>query len=219
MTVSTDIAGLPVELLPERAAFLPDHNVLLVADLHLSKGATFRARGIPIPRGSSVLTLERLSALLRLTGPARLIILGDLFHGREASHPGEMDAFFKFRERHRTLPMSWVLGNHDRHVKNLDIGCDVVQELSLGDWRLSHHPVYDERPTVCGHIHPGYRLGGRGRASEMLPCFYQSGSCLVLPAFGEFTGLAAVEPSPEDRIHVIAGRSVLTIPPGALSAI
>ncbi len=212
MNVITEIAGSRIELLPQRAAFLPDHQALLLADLHLSKGATFRARGIPIPGGSSVRTLEKLTELILLTRPARLVILGDLFHGREASHPLEMASFHKFRAEHCTLPMTWVLGNHDRHVKGIAVDCEVVHELTLGDWRLSHHPVYDGVPTVCGHIHPGYRLCGRGRRSEILPCFYQRGLCLVLPAFGEFTGLATVEPLPKDRIHVIAGSAVLAVP-------
>ena len=56
---------------------------------------------------------------------------------------------------------------------------------------------------------PGVPLHGPGRQRERLPCFWLSGGGAVLPAFGDFTGLADVSPTEGDRVFVIAGTEVV----------
>lgn len=46
-------AGEAVWLLPERALWWPAQRMLMVADAHFGKAATFRARGVPVPAGST----------------------------------------------------------------------------------------------------------------------------------------------------------------------
>ena len=46
-------AGTRWVLLAGRALLWPERRTLLVADLHLGKGAVFRARGVPVPSGST----------------------------------------------------------------------------------------------------------------------------------------------------------------------
>ncbi|TXD50975.1 DEAD/DEAH box helicase, partial [Ralstonia sp. TCR112] len=57
MTSSSDLAiqcaGETVWLLPERALWWPVQRMLMVADAHFGKAATFRARGVPVPAGST----------------------------------------------------------------------------------------------------------------------------------------------------------------------
>ena len=61
--------GRCLHLLPERAAWLPDAGLLLVADVHFGKAASFRRLGVPVPRGTTGANLARLDALLsRLPG-------------------------------------------------------------------------------------------------------------------------------------------------------
>jgi metallophosphoesterase superfamily enzyme len=65
--------------------------------------------------------------------------------------------------------------------------------------------------AITGPIHPAVRLSGRARQSARLPCFFQTERCLVLPAFGQFTGAQAVQPTAEDHIYAIVDEPVLEI--------
>lgn len=102
--------SLPVNLLPERAAHAPGLATLLVADLHLGKAAVFRARGIPVPQGTTSETLHRLSAVLERTGVQRLVVLGDFLHARESHAAPTLDALARWRRERLRLPCFWLRG-------------------------------------------------------------------------------------------------------------
>jgi metallophosphoesterase superfamily enzyme len=81
-----------------------------------------------------------------------------------------------------------------------------------GPFVFDHHPRTSAQGYVlCGHIHPGARLNGPARQSVMLPCFWFGESVGVLPAFGEFTGLAQVEPEAADQVFVAAEGEVVRV--------
>jgi metallophosphoesterase superfamily enzyme len=92
---------------------------------------------------------------------------------------------------------------------------EIHQEpLMIECFALSHEPL--EMPKVgnlniCGHLHPGVMLRGKARQSVRIPCFYWSGQTLILPSFGNFTGLALVEPKNGDQIWGISGEKVIPI--------
>ncbi|HMR69752.1 MAG TPA: DEAD/DEAH box helicase, partial [Rubrivivax sp.] len=117
-SVDLGLGGERVRLLGARAAYLPAHAVLLLADLHLGKGQAFRHLGVPVPRGSSGETLARVDALLAATGATRLVVLGDLLHaarGRGAALDDEVTrAIDRWRARRPGLQLELVRGNHDR---------------------------------------------------------------------------------------------------------
>ena len=48
-----DFGGTRLRLLPERAAWVEDLGLLLVADMHLGKPQAFRRLGVPVPEGST----------------------------------------------------------------------------------------------------------------------------------------------------------------------
>ena len=139
-----ELAGERVALLAERALWWPARRTLVVADVHLGKAATFRAAGIPIPRGATSDDLARLDRALERTGATALVILGDLFHarvGREA--PGTVAQVGGWRAGRPELDVLLVRGNHD-------IGAgDPPTELGL---RCVDEP-WDETPFVFRH-HP-----------------------------------------------------------------
>jgi metallophosphoesterase superfamily enzyme len=58
-------------------------------------------------------------------------------------------------------------------------------------------------------------LAGPALQRERLPCFWLTPRTAVLPAFGSFTGSAAVVPSPGDRVFVVADGEVLPVGPEA----
>ncbi len=81
-----------------------------------------------------------------------------------------------------------------------------------GALALAHHPGSTPAAyTLAGHIHPGARLHGSGRERVRVPCFWFGAQCAVLPAFGEFTGLADIEPRIEDRVWVTTGDEVIAL--------
>ena len=63
LTIS--VAGELLTLLPERAAYLAERQLLLVADAHFGKATSFRRLGVPVPQGSTADNLVALSALDR----------------------------------------------------------------------------------------------------------------------------------------------------------
>ena len=49
------VGGETVTLFADRALFWTRERTLFVADVHLGKTATFRAHGVPLPRGTTAL--------------------------------------------------------------------------------------------------------------------------------------------------------------------
>lgn len=210
-----------VELLPGRAAMLPDSRTLLVADLHLGKAATFRHAGLPVPEGSAQRDLESLRTLVEATGASRLLILGDLFHAASGCTPAVFDEFRMFRGAIAEVETVLVLGNHDRRVSiPATLGLDaVVPELAEPGVRFVHDPddahgsdrLVDRGVTFCGHLHPrlAIRSPGGGRLTER--CFVDDCGVFTLPAFGSFTGSRAVEPREGMRLWAAGPDAVVDV--------
>jgi DNA ligase-associated metallophosphoesterase len=203
-------------LLPGRAAFWVRTSTLLVADAHLGKAAAFRRAGIPVPQGTTGNNLSRLSALVTKCSAERVVFLGDLVHDAAARRAAS-NAFVRWRAQHEALDVMLVRGNHDRRAGDPEPQwrIHVAQEPAIeGALALCHVPMpVPGSYAVAGHIHPGVRLSGRGRTSLRLPCFWFTPTHAVLPAFGDFTGLADVVPGAADRVFVDTGSGeVLAVP-------
>jgi uncharacterized protein len=119
----------------------------------------------------------------------------------------------RWRQEHHGLHIDLIRGNHDRAGD---------PPPGWGDWHpglltdapfvFSHHPgESDEGYTLAGHLHPGRTLSGHGRQRLRLPCFWFGPRCGVLPAFGEFTGLANVDPLATDRVFVVAADQIVAV--------
>lgn len=209
------VRGETLTLLPERAVFWGDQSTLLVADPHFGKAATFRALGVPVPSGTTGDALARLESAVSRTGATRVIFLGDLLHARPGRSQGMFDAlgsWLRFRPEAEVL---LVRGNHDRHAgdppDDLGIRC-VNAPHEVSPFVLAHHPRSDPAGYVlAGHIHPGVRLYGSGRQRERLPCFVVAQDYAVLPAFGDFTGLADDDPPDDADIYAIAGEEIISV--------
>ncbi len=212
------LAGERIELCADRALFWVAASTLFVADVHLGKAAAFRAGGIPLPRGGTQADLARLSAVLAETGARRLIVLGDFLHAA-AGRVTALDAAFRtWRAKHAGLEMVLVRGNHDDRAGDPPAawGVDVVAEPHpLAPFLACHVPVSPATGyALCGHVHPGVRLRGRGDDAAVLPCYVLGRRRAILPAFGGFTGVARVPSRQGDRIVAIAGRRLFALPEG-----
>ncbi len=214
-TLDIDVAGETLTLLGERAAWWSRMRTLLVADPHFGKAATFRASAIPVPRGTTTEGLARLDALLTRTDAARVIFLGDYLHAREGRSPETLRMLAEWRLANPALDLVLVRGNHDRRAGDppAEAGVRCVDAPLLeAPFVFAHYPVASEHGYVlAGHLHPGAPLSGRGRMRERLPCFWFARGFGVLPAFGEFTGLADVAAEPGDRVIAVADGSLVEV--------
>lgn len=211
--------GRALHLLPERAAWLAEAGLLLVADVHFGKAASFRRLGVPVPQGTTEANLSRLDGLLaRLPGVRELVFLGDFLHAANARAPATMQAILDWRRRHAALALTLVRGNHDGHAGDppADLGIQVVNEPWLhAGLALCHDPAVPRPqavPALAGHLHPVTRLG-KGFDVVRLPCFHaRADGLMVLPAFGEFTGGAMVRAGAGEVLYLVAGPRVVASP-------
>jgi DNA ligase-associated metallophosphoesterase len=208
--------GTMVRLLPQRAAYLPEHRTLLVADAHIGKAVSFRRLGVPVPGGTTTETLQRLSAAVAATGAEEIVFLGDLLHSARSRAAATWAAVAAWREAHAHLRLTLVRGNHDSHAGDppaaWGVRC-VDEPWALGGLALCHHPQpVPGAYALAGHLHPAVVLGGRAHERLRLPCFHFDAAVGVLPAFGAFTGMHVVECRPGERAYVVAGDEVRALP-------
>ena len=213
--VHCDVAGERLELLPERAAYWPARQSLLVADFHLGKAASFRRAGIPLPSGTTRDNLDRLDAAIERTRAKSIVFLGDFLHSAEGRAESTFAAFATWRQRHSALDLTMVRGNHDVKAGDppaeWDMRC-VEEGEAAAPFVFNHAPGPCKAGyALAGHVHPAVRLHGAGEASLRLPCFWFGARHGILPAFGAFTGSAEVRPREGDQVYVIAEREVVRV--------
>ena len=210
-----DLEGQALWLLPERAAWHAGSRTLFVADLHLGKSATFRARGLPVPAGTTGENLQRLADLVRTHAATRIVFLGDLLHSKHAQRAAAIAPLHAWRAAHPALRCVLVRGNHDSHAGDPppSLGFEIVDEPWAVDGApglvASHHPLHVPIGTVlAGHWHPAITLRGPARDHQRLACFCLIDRLLVLPAFGEFTGSSPQAPPAGSVCHPVGGGRV-----------
>lgn len=205
---------LELTLLKEKAIWVESLKMLLIADLHFGKAAHFRKSGIPIPEPVHDADLTKLKKLLEEFQPTNTYFLGDLFHSDWNS---QWEYFQYFLEDFPGSEFHLVKGNHDilSPLAYEQSALKIHKEpLALGSLILSHEPmesIPEKSLNLCGHIHPGVRLVGKARQSVRIPCFFLSLSQLILPAFGNFTGLALVKPKTGDKIWGITTEKIIPV--------
>ena len=206
------LAGEELWLLPEKALYWPAQQALLIADVHFGKAAAYRSLGQPVPRGTTAQNIAVLDDLLATLPCRQLIFLGDFLHGPGSHAAATLKALAEWRDRHDNLPMTLIRGNHDKRAGDppLSLNIRVVPEpLLLGPFALQHEPdPHPDRHVLAGHVHPVYRLNGKGRQSLRLACFRLGEHMSLLPAFGAFTGGYQVGPDEGGRIFVIGDNEI-----------
>jgi DNA ligase-associated metallophosphoesterase len=211
-----DFCGRPLFLLPSGAVFDAETRALFIADLHLGKSAVFRDSGLSVPDGPDAAVLARIGNALAQTSAQTLVILGDLFHARGATMEHTLSLLTAWRKDRPVLRWIVVPGNHDRRIpwQTWLPEAEILSEgAGFGRWQLAHHPpARSEVPVLCGHLHPGVSFGQVRRRKVQAPCFWQRRGVLVLPAFGEFTGLKIITRETGDRVWLATGDRVMEVP-------
>lgn len=216
-TVTLQVAGQTLLLLPEKVVFLPECDTLLVADAHIGKATSFRQLGVPVPAGTTGETLGVLTRLIQRLDVKRVVFLGDFLHSARSLAPDTLAAVLRWRELHGPVEMTLVRGNHDDRAGDPPAALDIQpfdEPVALRGLALAHHP----RPmagayVLAGHLHPCVSVGGRAHDWHRLPCFWFSERVGVLPAFGAFTGMQAIRPRPGERVYAAAPDRVFELQP------
>jgi len=208
--------GQDLLLLPQKAIYWHQQNALIVTDVHFGKVGHFRKAGIAIPRNMEQDDLAMLSDLVYEYKPEKLIFLGDLFH---SDMNNDWDWFVLWRSQFPQLEIILIKGNHDiiadEHYTRL--GVLLYKKLVMGPFVMLHHPLEDttqahaEGYVLCGHIHPGVHMVGRGRQSITLPCFAFAQNQAILPSFGRFTGRVAIVSRKTDYVFGVLKDRVIAI--------
>ena len=205
-----EIEGHCFLLHPSGAVFWQETKTWLLADMHLGKVAHFRKNGVAVPRKAEGTFYQKMEVLLALFPPKRIFFLGDLFHSFQNN---EWFLFKAWVEKQQT-EMILVEGNHDviPSWKFKSLGLTVAAQWEEGPFYFSHYPTEKENQFVfCGHVHPGVKLRGSGLQQLKLPCFFQTPQKMILPAFGSFTGLHILKPTPKDCVFVCTQKEVMAM--------
>ena len=214
-----EVGGKCCLLRHDGSAFLPTSRALLVSDLHIGKDAGFRANGLPVPMGADARTLDRLSDAVLETGCEHVFIVGDLWHSRTGSTAEVVRKFEEWIQK-TSASVHLIEGNHDRHAapRSEIAGLQYCGERhELDGICLVHDPIEaDNLPSVCGHIHPGIRIEGKGRQSIWVRAFWRRGNVLILPAFGDLTGQVSVDACADDDLYALGDGRVFPVPTIAL---
>lgn len=173
----------------KKAAYLPDSQCLLVADLHFEKGSYLQAEGhAPLPTYDTVDTLERLMDLIVRYRPQSVAALGDSFHDVAA---GERLSDKNFQMMNDIVDsvsdFIWILGNHDPDIPQ-GLRGRREDHIQFSEFLLTHLPTDPgEGLNICGHLHPKVSLKTT-RRKFWRPCFACADNRIILPSFGTYTG-------------------------------
>jgi hypothetical protein len=181
------VSGHALKPLAAGALYWEAEDTLLVADLHLEKGAAYAALGMLLPPYDTRSTLSRLGKIIAALDPQRVVALGDSFHRSECADNlvAEDLAFLTALQKGRDW--YWICGNHDPHLP-ASIGGTVCSTLTMSGVTLRHEPSEGATgPEIVGHLHPVARIARRGTVVRRR-CFATDGSRLVMPAFGAYAG-------------------------------
>jgi DNA ligase-associated metallophosphoesterase len=198
------------QLHPLGGLFWQEKSLLLISDVHLGKVSHFRKFGAAVPRKAVHKNFVLLDMLVSNFQPFQICFLGDLFH---SSLNKEWELFENWVAK-TPSEIILVAGNHDiiAPEKFQQLHIPIFPELVIDDFLLTHHPEErEDHFTFCGHIHPAVKLQGFGRQRLRLPCFFKSKNQMILPAFGQFTGTHALNPSKDDEVYAIVEDTVVKI--------
>lgn len=213
------IAGERIDLLPERAAYWPSRQTLILADVHLGKCETLRAAGVPVPAGIVERDLDRLAAAAARAHATRILVVGDLLHHSTGLTPEFIETVAEVRRGNLGgVEIGLIRGNHDRRVEAIldawDVSLLPAAHLE-GPFGFAHDPADGLVPAAActwfGHLHPLCRIGTRADGVS-IPCFVVDSDHVLLPAFSLFTRGVAIVPRRTAAAYGIADGRVVLVP-------
>lgn len=198
--------GLQCRLYFDGSMYIASLQTLFISDVHLGKSASFRKAGIPSPIAVHKQGFKRLEIALSRHPHATVVFLGDLFEGAQNQETEELRSLLEsYPDRSNHL----ILGNHDYDPPEWPC-LEVTKEFNIGPFVCLHEPpgcdfvrnvpfdrdqamaqfdgLGSELFLLCGHLHPGASLKGKGRFRAKLKAYFFNSWIGILPAFGAMTG-------------------------------
>jgi len=165
-----DVSGHAMRPLAAGALYWPEEDTLLVADLHLEKGAAFAALGMLLPPYDTRTTLERLAKVIAAVAPSRVVALGDSFHRAESAERIAADDRAFLLKLQQGREWFWICGNHDPHLP-ASIGGTVCATLSIRGLVLRHEPspTPSARPIIQASSWRRANSGPNASSSTLSP--------------------------------------------------
>lgn len=206
--------GEKLLLLKEKAIWIEEKHALIIADTHFGKAGHFRKAGVPIPEDIHSKDFDRLGMLIDQWHAKDLFFLGDLFH---SEFNADWLKLIQFIHSYSEVKFHLVKGNHDVLSKEVyQTSALIIHEkpVEISNLLLTHEPLKEgteKKLNICGHLHPGINLNGRGRQRIRMPCFHYRSNCLIMPAFGSFTGLMNQGIEIGDEIFAVTSGKVIPI--------
>ncbi|KDE58132.1 metallophosphoesterase [Halostagnicola sp. A56] len=173
--------------LASRSVSVPDADALVLADVHLGKGA---ASSVDAPLETAEDSISRLKLRLESCEPSTVVIAGDLLDSFDSVPRGVEADLAELCDLVADAGASLVVtpGNHDTMLVDVFDGT-VADEYRLADGETvvchGHDaPESTAKRYIIGHDHPALSVDGR-----KLPCFlygpgaYDGADVLVCPAF------------------------------------
>jgi len=204
--ITHELCGVTCELHGDGTIYVPSLQTLFIADIHVGKTGQFRKEGIPAPKAIHRLALSRLEKTIVRDGATQVVFLGDLFEGKQNKETEDLKSLF---EKFPQVSFVLVKGNHDFDLPNWP-QLKVYEEITIGPFICLHEPpgsdfnidlpfdlykIKQQYPSsgenhllLCGHLHPGATLRGKGRSRARIKAFFIGETIAVLPAYGALTG-------------------------------
>lgn len=205
------LVGEPVMLDSRRALYWPGGGALVLADVHLGKGALLRSRDAA--GGYTAADLEEIADLLDDYRPQRLVVCGALMHSPARDDQAWLDALRGLRKRYADTRFEIAQGAPEAGAKlPADLDISVAERITAPPFVFLREPEsLAEGYGIAGHWHPVTVLRGMGDALRQ-PVFWMRAGHAVLPAFGSFTGGMEVVPEAGDQLYAVSPRAVQAIP-------
>lgn len=164
---------------------------LALADLHFGYEVELRRAGGLFPMYGMGKIEERLKSLIEDYEPERVLLAGDLVHGRASSR--EMTAFCE-RMGELGTNLTFVAGNHDRGA--ITSRLPFVDSVRVDGFFIHHghlpSTAEDEEIEIVGHHHPAITIRDGAGLKLKLPSLVQetreTGERWILPAFSPWAG-------------------------------
>lgn len=179
----------------DRAIYLRQHDVLVLADFHLGFEESLNKKGVFVPRFQLNDVLQSLKNIFEKVHPKTIVVNGDLKHEFGKISEQEWRDVLKLIDflKQNCNELIIIKGNHDIILKPVAEKrlITLVSEFATGDITIVHGDklqLFNKsiKTLIIGHEHPAVGLRESGRV-EKFKCFlvgkYKKQNLVVQPSF------------------------------------
>ncbi len=166
--------------------YWPQHNTIILADLHLEKASFYAHHNIAnIPPYDSLDTIKKLYKKLEILPIKKIILLGDIFHDDYGLKRMQKVTKSMLQKLCINYEVIWIVGNHDGLSAPKE--ANICNDYSLDKIYFTHYSKTNSSLEISGHYHPKAKFQINGKNFSK-PCFLISKKKIILPSYGTFTG-------------------------------